>query len=71
MLVGEAGPLSTFSGVAMMAFVAGVFLYAIRDKLVDWMHGAEQLSSNDFEERLDEEISVIVAHEGINEHHLH
>jgi POT family proton-dependent oligopeptide transporter len=39
--VGEAGPLSTFGGVAIMAFVAGGCLWLLSDKLVDWMHGAE------------------------------
>jgi POT family proton-dependent oligopeptide transporter len=70
-LVGESGPLSTFAGVTIMAFIAGGFLYAIREKLTDWMHGAEHLSSNNFDERLDKEISVTGSHECIDEHHRH
>ncbi|NVJ61385.1 MAG: peptide MFS transporter [Gammaproteobacteria bacterium] len=61
--VGEAGPLSTFGGVAIMAFIAGVLLWLLADKLVDWMHGAEGKSEG-LEEKLAEELSVTATHEG-------
>lgn len=41
-LVGESGPLATFGGVAAAAIIAGIILFFIRERLVDWMHGAEQ-----------------------------
>ena len=69
MLVGEAGPLSTFAGVAIMAFVAGGLLYLLRDILVDWMHGAESSTSQYFEEKLDEEMAVTGTHEAIPVNH--
>ncbi len=56
-LVGEAGPMSTFGGVAIMAFVAGICLWLMADKLVDWMHGAEGV--HDEEQLLEEELELV------------
>lgn len=55
-LVGESGPLSTFGGVAIMAFLAGICLWLLADKLVDWMHGAE--GTHDKEQLLEEELEL-------------
>ncbi|WP_105265680.1 peptide MFS transporter [Pseudoalteromonas sp. T1lg76] len=55
-LVGDAGPLSTFGGVAIMAFLAGICLWLMADKLVDWMHGAE--GTHDEEQLLEEELEL-------------
>ncbi|MCF2863194.1 Di-/tripeptide transporter [Pseudoalteromonas sp. THAF3] len=55
-LVGEGGPLSTFGGVAIMAFIAGICLWLMADKLVDWMHGAE--GQHDKEQLLEEELEI-------------
>ena len=55
-LVGEGGPLSTFGGVAIMAFIAGICLWLMADKLVDWMHGAE--GHDDKEQLLEEELEI-------------
>lgn len=68
-LVGETGPLQAFSGVAIMAFIAGILLWLLSDKLVDWMHGAEDNHPLDMNEKLNEEISVTGSHEGISEKH--
>lgn len=40
-IVGHAGPLATFSGVAIFCIGAGVALYLLSDKIVSWMHGAD------------------------------
>jgi len=70
-LVGDAGPLSTFGGVAVMAFLGGICLWLLSDKLVDWMHGAEDFqSADDLESKLEEEMSVVGDHEGTQEKHL-
>ncbi|QOL24402.1 peptide MFS transporter [Thalassotalea sp. LPB0316] len=66
-LVGEAGPLSTFGGVAIMAFIAGIILWLMSDKLVDWMHGAEDSHPQDLDGRLEEEMAVTGTHEGMQE----
>ena len=41
MIVGEAGPLLTFAGVAVFCLAAGLALYLLSDRIVGWMHGAE------------------------------
>lgn len=41
MVVGEAGPLATFAGVAVFCMLAGGLLYLLSDKIVIWMHGVE------------------------------
>lgn len=68
-MVGETGPLQAFSGVAIMAVLAGISLWLLSDKLVDWMHGAEDSHSQDLEEKYEEEMSVTGTHEGIAEKH--
>lgn len=55
-LVGESGPLNTFGGVAIMAFIAGICLWLLADKLVDWMHDAD--TSQDELEILEEELEI-------------
>ena len=55
--VGDTGPAATFGGVAIMAVVAGIILWLISDKLVDWMHNAED-SHDTMEEKIEEEASV-------------
>ena len=67
-LVGEAGPLSTFAGVAIMAFVAGGILFLMREKLVDWMHGAEDHHPS-LDEKLEEEMRITGTHEAMPEKH--
>ena len=69
-LVGDTGPLSTFSGVAVMAFLAGICLWLLSDKLVDWMHGAEDSVPQNAEAKLQEEMSVVADHEGMSEDHM-
>ncbi|QTH64636.1 peptide MFS transporter [Psychrosphaera ytuae] len=68
--VGDAGPLSTFGGVAIMAFTAGICLWLLSDKLVDWMHGAEDYVADDLESKIEEEMSVVGTHEGTQEEHV-
>lgn len=68
-LVGEAGPMATFGGVAIMAFVAGILLFLLSDKLVDWMHGAEDNKPADFESKMEEEMAVVGDHEGASKNH--
>ena len=41
MIVGEAGPLMTFAGVAVFCLLAGAALHLLSDKIVTWMHGAD------------------------------
>ncbi|MFT4927275.1 MAG: POT family proton-dependent oligopeptide transporter [Phenylobacterium sp.] len=41
MIVGEAGPLATFAGVSGFCLAAGLALYLLSDKIVMWMHGAD------------------------------
>jgi POT family proton-dependent oligopeptide transporter len=43
MIVGEAGPLVTFAGVSVFCLAAGGVLYLLSDKIISWMHGAEDL----------------------------
>lgn len=68
-MVGDVGPFSAFMGVAIMAFVAGILLWLISGKLVDWMHGAEDSKPQNFEEKVEEEMSVTGTHEGVSETH--
>jgi len=39
--VGETGPMQIFVGIAITATFAGVLLLLMSNKLIDWMHGAE------------------------------
>jgi POT family proton-dependent oligopeptide transporter len=68
-MVGDVGPFSAFLGVAIMAFVAGIILWLISGKLVDWMHGAEDSHPKDLDEAIAEEISVTATHEGAPQNH--
>ncbi len=60
-LVGETGPLQAFGGVVIASFVSGIILFLIREKLIDWMHGAEDNHIDTLE--------VTASHEGISETH--
>ena len=68
-MVGDVGPFQAFMGVAIMAFVAGIILWLISGKLVDWMHGAEDTHPQDIDGRIDEEMAVTGMHEGMQEEH--
>ena len=46
MIVGEAGPLYTFAGVAIFCILAGIVLHLLSDKIVSWMHGADETIDN-------------------------
>ncbi len=61
MIVGEAGPFATFAGVAGFCIFSGVVLYLLSDKIVAWMHGAEDHPQNE-SQQLEEELSVVTAH---------
>ena len=67
-LVGQTGPMATFGGVAVMAFLAGIVLFLMRNILVDWMHGAEDKNVTE-EEKLEEEMAVTATHEGMPKNH--
>ncbi|NVK24792.1 MAG: peptide MFS transporter [Gammaproteobacteria bacterium] len=67
-MVGEAGPMAAFSGVAIMAMVAGLILWLLSDKLVSWMHIDYDTAQNE-EEKLVEELSVVAEHEGAKREH--
>ncbi|NQZ10213.1 MAG: peptide MFS transporter [Algicola sp.] len=58
MIVGEAGPLVTFAGVAIFCLLAGGVLHLLSDKIVVWMHGADDTPEVD-EELLEKELSVV------------
>lgn len=68
-MVGDVGPFQAFAGVAIMAFIAGILLWMISGKLVDWMHGAEDSHPTDLDGRIEEEMSVTGTHEGMPEKH--
>jgi POT family proton-dependent oligopeptide transporter len=68
-LVGETGPLEAFGGVVIASFVSGIVLFLIRERLVDWMHGAEDSSAHTLDEKLEEELSVTATHDGVAENH--
>jgi POT family proton-dependent oligopeptide transporter len=61
MIVGEAGPLITFAGVAIFCLVSGAILYLLSDRIVGWMHGAEDHPQT-ADAQLEEELSVVAAH---------
>ena len=60
-----ANAMSIFAGIAITAAVSGVILYFMADKLVDWMHGAEDSTHHTEEQALEEEIAVTAEHEVI------
>jgi len=68
-LVGETGALEAFGGVVIASFIAGTVLFLSREKLVTWMHGAEQKVSKTIDEKLEQELSVTGTHDGIPEQH--
>jgi len=68
-LVGVSGPLATFGGVALAAIIAGIILYLIREKLVDWMHGAEEVHVT-VGETTKEELSITADHDGVPPKHF-
>ncbi len=43
--VGEFGPMAIFGGIAVTATVSGLILLVFSNKLVYWMHGAEQMKA--------------------------
>ncbi|MCW8125003.1 peptide MFS transporter [Microbulbifer halophilus] len=68
-LVGESGPLATFGGVAIAAIGAGILLFLLRDRLVDWMHGAEE-EHTEITSATREEIGITADHEGAPRRHF-
>lgn len=60
-----ANAMGIFIGIAITAAVSGIILYFMANKLVDWMHGAEDSHHDSEDEKLDEEIGVTGDHEGI------
>ena len=68
-LVGESGPLATFGGVAIAAIGAGIILFFIREKLVDWMHGAEE-AHTEIGPTTQEEIGITADHDGTPPKHF-
>ncbi|GAA5214003.1 peptide MFS transporter [Corallincola platygyrae] len=59
--------LSIFGGLVITGVVSAVVLYLMSDKLIDWMHGAEDAHPQTEEEALDEEMDVIGSHEAMPE----
>lgn len=59
-----ANAMSIFAGIAITAAISAVILYFMADKLVDWMHGAEDKPKTE-EEALEAEIAVTAEHEAI------
>jgi POT family proton-dependent oligopeptide transporter len=58
--------LAIFAGIAITSVIAGIILYFMADKLVDWMHGAEtKLHTRREEELLEQEMAVTATHEAI------
>ncbi len=55
MIVGEAGPLATFAGVAIFCLLSGGVLHLLSDKIVVWMHGADSTPE------VDEELDAVTA----------
>lgn len=39
--VGDAGALHIFAGIAIAAVVSAIILFLFSNKLIQWMHGAE------------------------------
>ena len=56
--------MSIFGGLAAAAIIAGVVLWFLADKLVDWMHGAESKVNVD---HVEDEVAVTAAHEALPE----
>ncbi|WP_133406235.1 peptide MFS transporter [Parashewanella tropica] len=60
-----ANAMSIFAGIAITAVVSAILLYFMADKLVDWMHGAEDAHDHTLEEAVEEEIAVTAEHEAM------
>ncbi|GAA4876986.1 peptide MFS transporter [Ferrimonas pelagia] len=60
-----ANALSIFAGIAITAVISGVILFFMANKLVDWMHGAEDSHTKDELEALEEEVAVTGEHEAM------
>ncbi|MEJ2513929.1 MAG: peptide MFS transporter [Gammaproteobacteria bacterium] len=60
-----ANAMSIFGGIAATAIIAGIVLFFMADKLVDWMHGAEGKLPKD--NVLEDEVGVTAAHEAMPE----
>ena len=56
--------LSIFGGIAITAAIAGVVMWLLAGRLVDWMHGAEGAAAHP---DTDDEIGVTGAHEAMPE----
>ncbi|WOT06278.1 peptide MFS transporter [Shewanella youngdeokensis] len=59
-----ANAMAIFAGIAITSAVSGIILYFMADKLVTWMHGAEDHAETE-EQALEEEIAVTAEHEAI------
>lgn len=64
-----ANAMGIFAGIGIVATASGILLYFFADKLVDWMHGAEDNLPHDAQEKLDEEIAVTGEHEAMPTKH--
>ncbi|SHH75785.1 peptide MFS transporter [Ferrimonas marina] len=60
-----ANALGIFAGIAITAVLSGILLYFMSNKLVDWMHGAEDGHHKDELEALEEEVAVTAEHEAM------
>ncbi|QIZ77326.1 peptide MFS transporter [Ferrimonas lipolytica] len=60
-----ANAMSIFSGIFITAVVSGIILYFMSDKLVDWMHGAEDGHDKNEAQALEQEVAVTADHEGM------
>ena len=61
-----ANAMGIFSGIAITSVVSGIILYFMADKLVDWMHGAEDgVHDHTTAEAIEEELAVTAEHEAI------
>lgn len=61
-----ANALSIFGGLAATAMIAGVILFFLADRLVDWMHGAEGRIHKPTS--VEDEVGVTGTHEVLPEH---
>ncbi|RCU42867.1 MFS transporter [Corallincola holothuriorum] len=59
--------LSIFIGLVITGVVSAVILYLISDKLIDWMHGAEDSHPTTEDQALEEEMQVTGTHEAMPE----
>lgn len=64
-MVGEHGPFDTFLGVTIFSAFSGFLLFLFRNKIVDWMHGAEDIKHNP-DEVLERELAGGPQHESLD-----